>query len=239
MPFAQLPPYTGGTRRLGADDEILGKQAMTRKLRPLQASDLDRLPAGCSGCAFWESAGERERRCGTVRDLELQRAWLRRVEDEWGACGRVAYEDDELLGFIKYAPSRYFPQAATFNAAPTDGNVPMISCLHVAPDARHNGLGTVLLRACLRDLIQRGERRVEAFAYAESAGKIDDMPMLRMPFLIRNGFTVSRPDPSFPLMKLDLKTLAVLREDLEAMLNSLRFPLRVPARAPASLSNER
>lgn len=239
MPFAERPPYTGGTRRPGAHDDLLGKQAMTRRLRPLEISDLDRLPAGCSGCGFWESAGERERRCGSVRDIELQRAWFRRVSDEWGACGRVAYEDDEVLGFIKYAPSRYFPQASTFNAAPEDGSVPLISCLHISPDARHHGLGTVLLRACLRDLIQRGERRVESFAYTEVAGSIDDMPMLGMPFLLRNGFTVSRPDPSFPLMKLDLRTLAVLRDDLEAMLNSLRFPLRVPSRAPASLSNER
>ena len=87
--------------------------------------------------------------------------------------------------------------------------------------------------------MQHGERRVEAFAYTESVGTIDDMPMLGMPFLLRNGFTVSRPHPKYPLMRLDLRTLAVLREDLEAMLESLRFPLRVPNRAPASLSNER
>ena len=83
---------------------------MTRKLRPLLLEDLGRLPTGCGGCAFWESAGERERRCGGVCDSEFQRAWHRRVTDEWGECGRVAYEDDELLGFVKYAPSGYFPQ---------------------------------------------------------------------------------------------------------------------------------
>jgi len=212
---------------------------MTRKLRPLQLDDFDRLPAGCGGCAFWESAGERERRCGATCDVELQHAWYRRVTDEWGSVGRVAYEDDEVLGFVKYAPSGYFPQAAMFSASPLDPSVPLISCLHISPDARHRGLGTVLLRACLRDLVQRGERRVEAFAYTQTAANIDDMPMLGMPFLLRNGFTVSRPDPLYPLMRLDLRTLAVLRDDLEAMLESLRFPMRVPSRAPASLSNER
>ncbi len=212
---------------------------MTRKLRPLQFDDLDRLPSGCAGCAFWESAGERERRCGSTCDSEHQRAWFRRVSDEWGVCGRVAYEDDEVLGFIKYAPSGYFPQAATFAAAPEDPSVPMISCLHIATDARHRGLGTLLLRACLRDLVQRGERRVEAFAQTDAAVNIDDVPMLGMPFLLRNGFVVSRSDPRYPLMRLDLRTLAVLREDLESVLESLRFPMRVPSRAPASLSNER
>ncbi len=212
---------------------------MTRKLRPLQLDDLDRLPTGCSGCAFWESAGERERRCCGTIDLELQRSWFRRVADEWGACGHVAYEDDEVLGFIKYAPSVYFPQAASFPSAPDDGAVPLISCLHIAPDARHRGLGTVLLRSALRDLIRRGERRVESFAFTAQGANIDDMPMLGMPFLLRNGFVVEHAHPTYPLMRLDLRSLVVLRDDLEAMLESLRFPLRVPSRAPASLSNER
>jgi GNAT superfamily N-acetyltransferase len=175
--------------------------------------------------------------CGTTCDLELQRAWFRQVADEWGECGRVAYEDDELLGFIKYAPSRYFPQAQTFSSAPEDPNVPMIACLHISADARHHGLGTVLLRACLRDLVTRGERRVEAFAFAQPA-LVDEMPMLGMPFLLRNGFVVSRPSTAYPLMRLDLKSLVVWQDNLEAVLESLRFPLRVPRRAPASWTRQ-
>lgn len=212
---------------------------MSRKLRPLSAGDLDRLPPGCSDCAFWESAGERERRCGAVCDVETQRAWYRRVTDEWGACGRVAFEDDEVLGFVKYAPSGYFPQAATFSAAPEDPSVPLLACLHVAPDAIHRGLGTLLLRAVMSDLVQRGERRLEAFAYTDERANRDDMPMVSMPFLLRNGFTVARPDLRYPLLRLELKSLAIWQDNLEAMLDSLRFPLRVPNRAPASWTNER
>jgi len=209
---------------------------MSRKLRPLTFSASDQLPLECSECVFWESAGERERRCGKVCDAELQSAWYRRVTDEWGECGRVAFEDDEVLGFIKYAPSGFFPQAATFASAPEDRSVPLIACLHIAADARHRGLGTVLLRAALRDLAQRGERRVEAFGYTHADGEDqrDIMPMLSVQFLERNGFVVTRPDPRYPLLRLDLKSLVLWREDLDAMLESLRFPLRVPSRAPAS-----
>ncbi len=212
---------------------------MSRRLRPLTLEDLDRLPTGCSGCAFWESSGERERRCGSVCDAELQRAWLRRVTDEWGECGTVAYEDDEVLGFIKYAPSVYVPQSQTFAAAPQDGTIPLITCLHISQDARHRGLGSVLLRAALRDLVQRGDRRVEAFGFAEQAARLDDMPMLSLPFLLRNGFTVSRPDPLYPLLRLDLKSLVLWQDNLELVLESLRFPLRVPSRAPASWTGGR
>jgi len=198
---------------------------------------MDRLPAACSGCAFWESAGERPRSCGSVCDTDLQHAWYRRVSDEWGECGRVAYEDDEILGFVKYAPSGFFPQAATFAAAPEDPSVPLIACLHIAPDARHHGLGSVMLRAALKDLVGRGERRVEAFAAAQKPAELDDSPVLGLDFLLRNGFQITHPDPRYPLLRLDLRSLAMWSENLEAVLESLRFPLRSPHRAPATWMN--
>jgi GNAT superfamily N-acetyltransferase len=212
---------------------------MARRLRALTFSAADQLPSSCAACTFWESAGERERRCGTVCDAELQAAWYRRVTDEWGECGRIAYDDAEVLGFIKYAPSGFFPQASTFSAAPEDPRVPLITCLHISPDARHRGLGTVLLRAALKDLVQRGERRVEAFGCSDHGEHRDDMPMLSLPFLLRNGFTVVGPDPHYPLLRLDLKSLAVWQDNLETVLESLRFPLRVPNGAPASWTDGR
>jgi len=207
---------------------------MTRKLRALTLGDMDRLPSSCASCAFWESAGERPRVCGAVCDRDLQHAWYRRVSDEWGECGRVAYEDDEILGFVKYAPSGFFPQAATFRAAPEDQSVPLIACLHIEPDARHHGLGSVMLRAALRDLVGRGERKVEAFGAAKKPEVVDESPVLGIEFLLRNGFVISRPDPEYPLLKLDLRSLAMWSENLEAVLESLRFPLRGPSRAPAT-----
>ena len=212
---------------------------MTRKLRPLQIDDLDRLPIGCAGCAFWESSGERERRCGATIDPELQRAWFRRVTDEWGECGRVAYEDDEVLGFIKYAPSGYFPQAATFSPAPDDPIVPLISCLHIAPDARHRGLGRVLLRAALRDLMQRGERRVEAFAFALSRPPTSTTAHARhavpAPQRLHRS---SRPHPTYRSC-VSTSSLAVLPRRPRGGARVPPLPAARPRRAPASLSNER
>ncbi len=183
---------------------------------------------------FWESAARAEPACGSLCDVELAQAWHRQVTDEWGECGRVAYEDDEVLGFIKYAPSRYFPQTASFAAGPTDPSTPLIACLHVSADARHHGLGSVLLRSALRDLALRGERRVEAFGAVHKPAVLEESPLLGVDFLLRNGFTVARPDPLYPLLKLDLRSLAILTENLESVLESLRFPLRVPKRAPAT-----
>ncbi len=58
--------------------------------------------------------------------------------------------------------------------------------------------------------------------------------MLSLAFLLENGFTIVRPDPRYPLLRLDLKSLVLWQDNLEAVLESLRFPMRVPNRAPAS-----
>jgi GNAT superfamily N-acetyltransferase len=206
---------------------------MSRKLRPLTRGDFEKLMQGCNACVFWESPEPHERRCCSVSDAELQAEWYDRVVGEWGDCGKAAYDESGMLGFIKYAPSRYFPQVRTFPSAPTDGDVPLIACMHVAPEARHRGLGSVLLRACLRDLAVRGERKVEAFATVRRPAVLEDSPMLGIDFLLRNGFTVARPDPDYPLLQLELRSLALITENLEAVLESLKIPLRMPDRSPA------
>ncbi len=205
---------------------------MARRLQPLLIHHLNKLPAVCTGCDFWESAEMHERRCGSSCDAENLRAWYERVTGEWGECGRVALDDaDEIIGFIKYAPSCYFPQAATFPSHPSTGDTVLITCLHVRDDARELGLGRLLVQAALKDLKSRGERCVQSFACVPPVD-LAMMPMIGMKYLLNQGFTVVRPDVAFPLMQLDLRSLAMLAENLESVLDSLRLPLRSPARVP-------
>ncbi|MBI5232281.1 MAG: GNAT family N-acetyltransferase [Coriobacteriales bacterium] len=207
---------------------------MARKLRPLGPEHLQSSAAPCNGCMFWESGTPLERRCGSRCDPDEWAAWWRRVADEWGAPGRVALEDDEVLGFVKYAPAQYFPQVNTFACHPGDPDVVLLSCLHVRPDARHHGLGKVLMQAALRDLALRGVRRVEAYGAVHRNEPIEDQPMLTVEFLVREGFTVAQPDAEHPLFRIDLKSLVSIADNIEAMLESLRFPLRnrAPQRVP-------
>jgi GNAT superfamily N-acetyltransferase len=205
---------------------------MGRKLRPLTLRDLVELPRPCASCSFWESAGAVERRCGAACDPDVLRAWYVRVTEEWGECGRVVTEDDVVLGFVKYAPAGYFPQAFTFASAPDDSRVPLIACIHVELDARRHGVGKVLLQAALRDLALRGERVVQAFGYDGSADAAEDTPMIDTGFLAKQGFSVARPDPLYPLMQLELRSLAMITENLETVLETLRLPLRSPRQAP-------
>jgi GNAT superfamily N-acetyltransferase len=208
---------------------------MARRFRALTASRVDDLPSGCTCCALWERGSERLE-CGSVVAREELVTWIRSVQHEWGDCGRVAYESGESLGFVKYAPPRFFPQAASMPSGVPDGDAVLLACLHVEPDVRDAGLGKVLLQAVLRDLVSRGERVVEAYASSDSSDR-ETTPLITMEFLLKQGFTVVRPHPTAPLMRLELKMLASWTDSVEAVLEALQLPRRVGERVPAPLVN--
>lgn len=207
---------------------------MTRRLMGLSIADREQLPIRCMGCIFWESAQPLPRECGAACDMAFANQWVRTVAAEWGECGRVVVEDGAFLGLVKYAPPGYLPQSMHMPSGPPLPDAPLIACMHLAPEARRHGLGGVLLRAALRDLASRSEKTVQMYALA---GRTDyeNAPMVGVEFLLRHGFIVAKPHPEVPLLRLDLKSLVLWPDNLETVLESLRIPLRVPARAPVTL----
>jgi GNAT superfamily N-acetyltransferase len=208
---------------------------VARKIRTLTVERIGDLPDPCSSCAMWEVGGAHAPTCAPARAREELAAWVREVRSEWGECGRIAYENGEALGFVKYAPARFFPRVTSMpSGVPDEGSV-LLACLHVEPDVRDAGLGKVLLQAALRDLVSRGERVVEAYASSDSSDR-ETTPLLTVEFLLKQGFTVVRPHPTTPLMRLELKMLASWTESVEAVLEALQLPRRVGERVPAPLA---
>lgn len=202
---------------------------MVRRFRPLGSDASGLLPGSCAACAFWESPEPLPLSCGAACDAARVSEWMRTIEEQWGSCGRVVVDDGVPLGFVKYAPASAVPQARNMPSGPPDPSAVLLCCMHIVPDARQRGLGKVLLQAALRDLAQRGERVVQAYA---AVGTVDyaTSPVVGVEFLLRMGFTAARPHPTHPLMQLELKSLAAWTENLEAALEALRIPLR--AREP-------
>jgi GNAT superfamily N-acetyltransferase len=211
---------------------------MTRRFKPLTPQRVNDLPAPCDCCTFWETAERLEPSCGHGCERDATRQWVRTVRREWGDCGRVAYEDGEVLGFVKYAPGSFLPQTRHMPVGVPDAEAVLLACIHVAPGSRRHGLGGLLLQAALRDLAARGERVLEAYAVADRDAAADS-PMTSADFLLDHGFTVARPHPVYPLMRLELTTLAAWTDSLEAALAALQLPLRVGVRAPAPLAGSR
>jgi GNAT superfamily N-acetyltransferase len=211
---------------------------MARRFRPLTVDRIDELPDVCAGCAFWETDDSLAPECGSTADKERLREWIGEVTTQWGDCGRIAYVDGEAIGFVKYAPAAFFPQVRHMAAGPPSDDAVLLACLHVASDVRHAGLGKVLLQAALRDLASRGERAIETYAAVDPMDR-RRTPMMTVEFLLRQGFAVTRPHPRYPLMRLEMRSLAAWTENVEAVLESLQLPLRVPERLPSPVPGGR
>jgi GNAT superfamily N-acetyltransferase len=209
---------------------------VARKIRPLTIERIADLPEPCTACAVWETGGRERVACAPADAREKLAEWVGEVRSTWGDCGRIAYENGEPLGFVKYAPGRYFPQARSMPSGAPDDDAVLLACLHVDTDIRDAGLGRVLLQAALRDLVSRGERVVEAYGVSAAADQ-DRIPLMSVEFLLRQGFSVTRPHPTYPLMRLELKTLASWTDNIEAVLEALQLPRRVGERVPAPLVN--
>lgn len=211
---------------------------MARRIRPLTPERVAELPDACGLCGFWESPDHAQPRCGTVREPGRLEEWVEAVLEEWGDCGRVVYIDGEAIGFAKYAPARFFPQAASMAAGPPSDDAVLLACLHVDSEVRHVGVGKVLLQAVLRDLASRGERTVETYASTKTSDRRSS-PMITVEFLLRQGFAVVRPHPRYPLMRLELKSLVAWTDNIEAVLESLQLPRLRREPIPAPLTGSR
>lgn len=209
---------------------------MARRLKPLTAPRLDDLPEPCCACALWETAGAGALACAPACDREAFVAWIADVRGEWGDPGLVMYDGNEPLGFVKYAPARFFPRASGMPSGPPDEGAVLLACLHVIADVRDAGLGKVLLQAALRDLVSRKEKVVEAYA-ATGAADRDRSPLMSVESLLRQGFKVARPHPLYPLMRLELKSLVSWAENFDAVLDAIQLPRRLGERVPAPLAN--
>jgi len=124
------------------------------------------------------------------------------------------------------------PQAQYVPSGPPPLDGVLITCMRMSPEARQHGVGSLLLREAFRDLALRGERSVLAYGTTRT-DSIDDCPVLGAQFLVRNGFVVVRSHPQLPLLRADLRTLVSWQANLDALLESLRVPARVPRSAPA------
>jgi GNAT superfamily N-acetyltransferase len=209
---------------------------VARRIRPLAVERVGDLPEPCCSCALWETAGLGAPACAPACDRAALEKWIAEVRDQWGDAGLIMYDGSEPLGFVKYAPGRFFPRASKMPSGPPDDDAVLLACLHVAPDVRDAGLGKVLLQAALRDLVSRKEKVLEAYA-ATGAADRDRSPLMSVEFLMRQGFKVARPHPLYPLLRLELKSIVSWAENLDAMLEAIQLPRRLGERVPAPLAN--
>lgn len=195
---------------------------MGRKTVPLAPEHVERLPAPCSTCLFWQLDPVRRAQIAATEAVKVKAEWVAEVTSEWGVCGQVILVDGAPAAYAIYAPPAHLPGSAAFPTAPTSPDAVLLATLRVAPQHRGGGLGRVLVQSMARDLVRRRETRaVEAF------GTRNGTPSLTpASFLAAVGFTEHRPHPTTPRMRMELRSTVSWMTEVEAALEGLVIAVR-------------
>ncbi|MFJ2571884.1 MULTISPECIES: GNAT family N-acetyltransferase [Streptomyces] len=192
---------------------------MGRRLVPLTLDNLSDLPRRCRSCVFWELdpvSGEAAVKAG--RSAAEKESWISAVLLEWGSCGRVVYVDDVAAGFVLYAPPAYVPRSTAFPTSPVSPDAVQLMTALILPGFRGQGLGRVMVQTVAKDLLRRNFRAVEAFGDARWK---EPACVLPAEHLLAVGFKTVRPHPTYPRLRLELRTTLSWKEDVELALDRL------------------
>jgi GNAT superfamily N-acetyltransferase len=205
---------------------------LARRLVNITLDNLGDLPVRCRSCVFWELdpvAGEKAREAGGT-DLEKE-AWISDTLLEWGSCGKLIYVDGVPAGYVLFAPPAYVPRSVAFATSPISPDAVLLMTARLLPEFAGRGLGRVLVQAVAGDVARRGLKAIEAFGTHDAPA--DEKPsrpcVLPADYLLAVGFKTVRPHPHFPRLRLDLKTTASWREDVEYALERLVSSISSPA----------
>lgn len=200
-----------------------------RDLQPLTAARVGDLVGRCAPCTFWLTVPNN----GHGKQLDasaLVAQWVNDVTAEWGPPGRVAYVDGKPVGHVIVVPARFVPRLAAFATAPSDpaGLVLVTACL--APGQRGTGLRKVLLQTAAKEALRHRARTLDVVAARPLAVGRHECVLETAP-LESMGFRVERDHPTYPRLRLDLRTTVSIKDDAAAYVS--RALGRIPGLRPA------
>lgn len=207
---------------------------MGRHVERLTLDNLALLPGPCQTCTFWEfDPVRREQIRG--HEAEEKAAWVSTMLRDWGSVGRVVRVDDQVVGHLLWAPAVHLPGSDGFATAPVSPDAVLLATGYVDPEFRGQGLARVLVQSMAKDLIKHGGiDAVEAFGamHPRQPARGHEC-VLPVDFLLAVGFKTHRPHPSYPRMRMDLRTTVSWREEFEAAVERLLEVVAGKRRAPA------
>jgi hypothetical protein len=106
-----------------------------------------------------------------------------------------------------------------FPTSPPSGDAVLLMSATVLPDFAGAGLGRMLVQGVAKDLLGRGVKAIEVFGDA----RWSELGHCVLPadYLLAIGFKTIRPHPRYPRLRMELKSAASWREDVEVAIERL------------------
>jgi GNAT superfamily N-acetyltransferase len=193
--------------------------SVSRRVVPLTLDNLDDLPGSCRTCLFWELGPLADPRPMQQDEAKLAKeAWLSATLLDWGSCGKVVYAASEPVGYALFAPPGFVPRAMSFPTSPVSGDAVLLLNAYVAPRWRAGGIGRMLAQSVAAELVPRGVKAIEAFG---STGPNSQGCLMPADYLRSVGFKTVRPHPSYPRLRMELRSTVSWRYDVEYALERI------------------
>jgi ribosomal protein S18 acetylase RimI-like enzyme len=150
---------------------------------------------------------------------------------EHGGKIKAAFAGKKCIGAILAGDYSLFPRLKEFSVFPPDFDSVFIGCIYVIPKYRGAGVDKRLLIELEKELLAEKVKSIESIGKRLN-DDIDEeeyyeSPNVPFKFLINNGFYLKKNDPLFPLLRLDMKSIAANLAENEQMLAKLALKSRV------------
>jgi GNAT superfamily N-acetyltransferase len=135
---------------------------------------------------------------------ETKRKWFTDVGRQFGNCGFIAYVDDKPVGFVQYAPAKFFPSVSKYKCLSPSGDAVFLACLYISDrEMRKRGIGKQIFEKVSSDLRNRGYKAIEAYARTTdtASNDIPDWYCGPLEFFLKIGFTVKRKNGQIALVR--------------------------------------
>jgi GNAT superfamily N-acetyltransferase len=179
------------------------EQLTFRPLTPRLMNDLGEVLRGSWGAGCWcmhprLTASQARELPGPGTETERRRQAMTKLARRRRAPGLLAFEGDEVVGWVAVAPRTELTRIDKSRATPRvdDEEVWVIPCVTVRKTARGRGIACALIRAAVEYAREQGAPAVEAYPRAGAARTFDDNAWFGTEAMFRRaGFRVIRKPP--------------------------------------------
>jgi hypothetical protein len=196
----------------------------------ISAEKLEKISIKCADCNFWFGNDDRNllREILEIKSLPDIKYLLRFKFHEQsykktgekklgifinnGGTVKAAFKNRYCLGILCAGSCNLFPRLRSFKVYPPDPRSTFLGCIYAEPSQRGEAIKKRLLIELEKDLIRKKAYSIETIG-KRLDDDIDDeefenSPLLSFKFLINNGFYLKKNDQLYPLLRLDLKSIA-------------------------------
>jgi GNAT superfamily N-acetyltransferase len=171
------------------------------KIENVNENNFGDIPNSCRQCLYWQTSEPFDEKMLKPEMEKKKREWFNKVAKEFGSCIKIAYFSGVPIGFIQYAPAKFFPCVKEYASGPPSENAIFTACLYVTKkEERGKGLGTAMLEDLIAELKKRGFKAVETFARKSSA----ENPSGPLRLYLKHNFKITNEKDDFPLVRLEL-----------------------------------